>query len=78
MPAKPLPIRADWLILAAMSADRIASALSRIEAAAARIEAAAARPASGDAQLELRYEALRREAGEAMQQIDRLIEGLEA
>ena len=63
------------------TAERVAQAISRIEAAAARIAAAAdardANVTAGDPQLEARYTALQREAGEALQQIDRLIGTLE-
>jgi hypothetical protein len=61
-----------------MEEDRIARALARIEAAAARIEAAG-RPAggAGDAGLALRYDALRREAGAALAELDSLIGTLE-
>ena len=61
-----------------MDGDRILQALSRIDAAADRIAAAArAGDAGGDPQLEARYDALRREAGAALSQIDRLIASLE-
>ena len=64
-----------------MDGDRIRQALARIEAASQRIEAAGARPApssSGDTtDLERRHAALRSETGAALQQLDRLIEGLE-
>ena len=64
-----------------MDGDRIRQALARIEAASQRIEAAGARPtpsSSGDtADLERRHAALRSETGAALQQLDRLIEGLE-
>ena len=58
-----------------MAGDRIAQALARIDAAATRIEGAARRPtsASGDPELERRYEALRDEAGAALADLDRLI-----
>lgn len=62
-------------------ARRVAQAIARIEAAAGRIEAAATSPrahgAAGgpgsDPDLEARYAALQREAGEALQQLDRLL-----
>ncbi|MBH5322472.1 hypothetical protein [Aurantiacibacter sediminis] len=62
--------------------ERVRHAMARIDAAAQRIEAAAnaPRPASGpgsDPELEARYAELQREAGEALQQIDRLIGTLE-
>jgi hypothetical protein len=60
-----------------MSGDRIARALARIEAAAERIEAAANTLALPDPALERRYLALRREAAEALAEIDRLIGTLE-
>lgn len=64
-----------------MDGDRIRQALARIEAASQRIEAAGARPtlsSSGDTtDLERRHAALRSETGAALQQLDRLIEGLE-
>ncbi|MDE1466875.1 hypothetical protein [Aurantiacibacter sp. D1-12] len=58
------------------------AALARIEAATGRIEAAARNvaPSGGpgsDPELEARYAELQREAGEALQQIDRLIGALE-
>ena len=62
------------------NANRLARAIARIEAAAGRIEAAAASPraaAAGgpgsDPELEARYAALQREAGEALQQLDLLL-----
>ncbi|QZH74908.1 MAG: hypothetical protein JY451_14885 [Erythrobacter sp.] len=70
-------------------ANRVAQALARIDAAAGRIEAAAASPraaalsslAAGgpgsDPELEARYAALQREAGEALQQLDLLLGTLE-
>lgn len=68
-------------------ADRVAQAIARIEAAAGRIEAAAhgGNGASDsheigigrDPELEERYAQLQREAGEALQQLDRLIGTLE-
>ena len=68
-----------------MSAERIAQALERIEAAASRIEAAASARDGGDsangaadAELQARYDALRREASEAMRQIDGIIGTIEA
>ncbi|WP_271078006.1 hypothetical protein [Aurantiacibacter sp. MUD61] len=66
--------------------ERVRNAMARIDAAAQRIEAAAnaPRPESGppsgpgsDPELEARYAELQREAGEALQQIDRLIGTLE-
>lgn len=63
-----------------MDGDRIEQALARIEAAAQRIEAAArpaAPSAAADSDLERRYATLRSEAGAALQELDRLIEGLE-
>jgi hypothetical protein len=65
-----------------MAGDRIAQALARIEAAAGRIEIAAGRPRSisgdaGDAELARKYVALRREAGAALAELDRLIGSLE-
>jgi hypothetical protein len=63
-----------------MDGDRIRKALARIEAASQRIEAAAARPiasAGGDSEIERRHAALRRETGAALQELDRLIGGLE-
>ena len=64
-----------------MDDDRISQALARIDAAADRI-ASAARPTGapaqgGDPELQARYDALKAEAGEALQQIDRLIGSLE-
>lgn len=63
------------------TADRIASATARIAAAAGRIEAAANASRTFDTrtddELEARYDALRREAGEALQQLDRLLESIE-
>ena len=61
-----------------MARDRIAQALARIEAAAGRIEAAATRPAPGNADTELarKYDALRREAGATLADLDRLIGSL--
>lgn len=58
-----------------MAEDRIARALARIDAAAGRIEAAARRPSSatGDLELQRKYEALRGEAGAALAELDRLI-----
>jgi hypothetical protein len=62
-----------------MAGDRIAQALARIEAAAGRIEAAAGAPSpdGDDPELARKYEALRREAGAALADLDRLIGGLE-
>ena len=62
-----------------MAGDRIAQALARIDAAAGRIEAAAARPSlpGGDPAVVLKYEALRREAGAALAELDRLIGALD-
>lgn len=63
-----------------MAGDRITQALARIDAAAARIEAAASRPMldAGDAELARKYEILRREAGAALADLDRLIGTLDA
>jgi hypothetical protein len=63
---------------AIMAGDRIAQALARIEAAAGRIEMAAgkAAPDSGDVgetELARKYATLRREAGAALTELDRLI-----
>jgi len=59
------------------TADRVAQAIARIEAAAGRIASAAdarnASSAGNDPELEARYAALQREAGEVLQQIDQLI-----
>ena len=67
-----------------MSAERIAQALERIEAAASRIEAAANAGDGGnatngvaDAELQARYDTLRREASEAMRQLDGIIGAME-
>jgi len=62
-----------------MDGDRIARALARIEAAAGRIEAAArpSAPAEGDAELASKYQALRREAGAALADLESLIGSLE-
>jgi hypothetical protein len=63
-----------------MDGDRIRQALARIEAASQRIEEAAARPAASSPDghdVERRHEALRRETGAALQELDRLIEGLQ-
>ena len=64
-----------------MDGDRIRQALARIDAASQRIEAAAMRPSAsagnGDPGLERRHAALRSETGAALQELDRLIEGLE-
>jgi hypothetical protein len=62
-----------------MAGDRIAQALARIDAAAGRIEAAARRPAppAGDHELARKYEALRREAGAALAELDRVIGALD-
>jgi len=64
-----------------MAGDRIERALARIEAASRRIEAAASRggsgSASGDPELETRYEALRSEAGAALAELDRLLGAIE-
>jgi hypothetical protein len=64
---------------------RVAQAITRIEAATARIAAAvplARAEYSGagpgrDPELEARYAALQQEAGEALQQLDRLIGALD-
>jgi len=74
-----------WQMNGDRTADRVAQAIARIEAAAGRISAAAdARHASTlsstpahDPELEARYAALQREAGEALQQLDRLLGTLE-
>jgi hypothetical protein len=60
-----------------MAGDRIARATARIEAAARRIETAAPYAAGGDAELAAKYEALRREAGAALAELDQLIGQLE-
>jgi hypothetical protein len=62
-----------------MSGDRIARAAARIEAAGQRIEAATQRPSQGggDPELAAKYQALRREAGAALAELDRLIGSLE-
>lgn len=62
-----------------MAGDRIAQALARIDAAAQRIEAAARAPAApgGDPELARKYEAVRREAGAALDELDRLIGSLD-
>jgi hypothetical protein len=62
-----------------MAGDRIAQALAQIDAAAERIETAAANPAAtaGDAELVRKYDTLRREAGAALAELDRLIGSLE-
>lgn len=61
-----------------MAGDRIARATARIETAARRIEAASGRSTGGgDPELSARYHALRSEAGEALAELDRLIESLE-
>ncbi|RJY08709.1 hypothetical protein [Aurantiacibacter aquimixticola] len=60
-------------------AKRVDAALARIDAAARRIEQAAAAPQPGDdGELAKKHAALRREAGEALQQLDRLIGTIEA
>ena len=61
-----------------MDGDRIARALARIEAAAGRIEAAAQAPprSAGDPDLARKYDALRREAGTALAELDELIGSL--
>lgn len=58
-----------------MAGDRIARALARIDAAADRIGAAAGQPASpaGDPELARKYDTLRREAGAALADLDRVI-----
>ena len=57
--------------------DRIAAALARIDAAAGRIEAAcASREPVGDPELEARYANLQKQAGEALKQLDLLIESV--
>jgi hypothetical protein len=62
-----------------MERERIARALARIEAAAGRIEAAALAPGgnAGDPELAEKYHLLRREAGAALADVDRLIEAIE-
>ena len=65
-----------------MDGDRIERAISRIEAASRRIEAAASRSgpsmsSAGDPELQRKYDFLRREAGAALAELDRLIGGLE-
>ncbi|WP_340587863.1 hypothetical protein [Erythrobacter alti] len=64
------------------TADRVAQAIARIDAAAARIAAAAdtrsTSSTGSDPELEARYAALQREAGEALQQIDRLLMTMES
>lgn len=62
-----------------MAGERIARALARIEAAAGRIEAAARAPSppGGDLELAEKYHLLRREAGAALADLDRLIEAIE-
>lgn len=62
-----------------MEGDRLARALARIEAAAGRIEAAARTPASasGNPELQQKYDTLRREAGAALAELDSLIGTLE-
>lgn len=62
--------------------ERLSDALARIDAAAGRIEAAARAPApsggpGSDPELEARYAELQREAGQALQQLDRLLGTLE-
>lgn len=61
-----------------MDGERISRALARIEAAASRIEAAAQAPARSqpDSELTGKYHALRREAGAALADLDRLIGSL--
>lgn len=60
-----------------MAGDRIAQALARIEAAAGRIETAAAQRGSdlgaGETELARKHATLRREAGAALAELDRLI-----
>ncbi|MGB3167591.1 MAG: hypothetical protein WBA68_12535 [Alteraurantiacibacter sp.] len=66
-----------WIMDPEETTDRIAAALIRIEAAAGRIEAAcAASEPAGDAELEARYANLQKEAGEALKQLDLLIESV--
>jgi hypothetical protein len=62
-----------------MAGDRIAQALARIDGAAGRIEAAARRPVppAADHELVRKYEALRREAGAALAELDRVIGALD-
>jgi len=64
-----------------MAGDRIAQALARIDAAASRIEAAASRPVpapeAADGELARKYESLRREAGAALAELDRVIGALD-
>jgi hypothetical protein len=61
-----------------MAGERIARALARIETAAGRIEAAARAPGgdAGDPELAEKYHLLRREAGAALADIDKLIEAI--
>ena len=60
-----------------MDGERIAQALARIEAAAGRIEAARPVATSTNPALQAKYDRLRREAGNALAEIDRLLERLE-
>jgi hypothetical protein len=60
-----------------MEGDRIAQALARIESAAGRIEAAGSSSADGDPESARKYEALRKETGAALAELDRLIGTLE-
>ena len=64
-----------------MDDDRISQALARIDAATQRIASAARMPSApapaGDSALQARYDNLKAEAGEALQQIDRLLGSLE-
>ena len=66
---------------AAATSDRIELALARIGAAAERIEIASQRRSvasgGGDPELQTKYDALRREAGEALEQLDALLGAME-
>ena len=57
-----------------MERERVNRALARIEAASARIEAVASSPRqTDDSETTRKYEALRRETGEALAELDALI-----
>jgi hypothetical protein len=72
-PQRPFPYGAP------MDGDRISNARARIEQAVSRIEAAVSRPVPAvDNSAAVKYEALRREAGSALADLDRLIATLEA
>jgi hypothetical protein len=60
---------------AAMSGDRVESAVGRIEAALARIEAAASHPRANSSELELRHDRLRSAVTQSLRQLDSLIAG---